>query len=81
MKKIKNGIVFSNDIKRILNGINAFDYSYDYEMDNNVIDDVRTDFKDSVNKIFNSNVTIILEDEMMQINDLIGGEYPHCFSR
>ena len=26
MKKINKGIVFSEDIKRILNGINAFDY-------------------------------------------------------
>ncbi len=81
MKKINKGIVFSDDIKRILNGINAFDYKYEFIPNNDVINSLREDFKSDVNKIFNSNVTIISEEEMMNINNLIGGEYPHCYSR
>lgn len=81
MKKINKGIVFSDDIKRILNGINAFDYKYEFIPNNSVIDAIRTDFKSDVNKIFNNDVTIISEEEMMAVNNLIGGEYPHCYSR
>ncbi|MBE6149696.1 MAG: hypothetical protein E7170_03105 [Firmicutes bacterium] len=81
MKKIEKGIVFSNDIKRILNGINAFDYKYNFIPNDNIIDDIRLDFKKDVNKIFKNNVTIIKEDEMMEINNLITGGYPHCYSR
>lgn len=81
MKKINKGIVFSDDINRILNGINAFDYKYEFIPSNNVIDAIRKDFKSSVNKIFNGDVTIISEEEMMEVNNLIGGEYPHCYSR
>ena len=81
MKKICKGIVFSNDIKRILSGINAFDYKYDAIPEDNVINEIRDDFKLSVNKIFNNNVTIISEEEMMEVNNLIGGEYPHCYVR
>ena len=81
MKKINKGIVFSEDIKRILNGINAFDYKYDFIPNNGVIDTIRTDFKFDVNKIFSGNVTIISEEEMMEVNTLIGGDYPHCYSR
>ena len=80
MKKISRGIVFSEDIKRILNGVNALDYEYSYIPKDSVISAVREDFKSDVNKIFNNNVTIILEEEMMRINELIGGEYPHCYS-
>ncbi len=81
MKKINKGIVFSEDIKRILNGINAFDYKYEYIPNDNIIKSVRENFKNDVNKIFDGNVTIITEEEMMNVNKLIGGEYPHCYSR
>ena len=81
MKKIKNGIVFSDDIKRILSGINAFDFKYDFVPSVGVINQVREDFKKDVNKIFNGNVTIISEEEMLDVNNLIGGEYPHCIFR
>lgn len=81
MKKIDKGIVFSEDVKRILEGINAFDYKYKFIPNNSVIDTIREDFKDNVNKIFSGNITIISEEEMMQVNNLIGGEYPHCYSR
>lgn len=76
MEKIRNGIVFSDDIKRILNGANAFDFKYDYVPDDVVIDSVRKDFKTDVNKIFNNNVTIINEEDMMRVNNLIDGSCP-----
>ena len=79
MKEIKSGIVFSNDIKRILNGINAFDYIYSFVPSNSVISTIRKEFKRDVDKVFNGNVTIITEEEMMDVNSLIGGEYPHCY--
>jgi hypothetical protein len=81
MKKINEGIVFSDDIKRILNGINAFDYKYQFIPNDEVIKEIRDNFKRDVNKIFKGKVTIINEEEMMCMNDLIGGEYPHCYSR
>ena len=78
MKKIENGIVFSDDIKRILKGINAFDYKYDYIPEDSTVDALRADFRADVNKMFDGNVTIISEDEMLEVNGLIGGWYPHC---
>lgn len=81
MKKINKGIVISDDIKRILNGINAFDYKYDVIPNDSVIDTIRTDFKQQTNKIFNNEVTIISEDEMMEVNYFIDGSYPHCYIR
>lgn len=79
MKDIKKGIVFSDDIKRILSGVNAFDYKYECVPSDGVISDIRNNFKEDVNKIFNNEVTIITEDEMFGVNSFIGGEYPHCF--
>lgn len=81
MKEIKKGIVFSDDIKRILSGVNAFDYQYKSIPSGSVIDSVRSDFRNDVNKIFNGDVTIISEEEMLWVNEFIGGEYPHCYSR
>ena len=81
MKKINKGIVFSDDIKRILNGRNAFDYKYDFIPNDSVINTMREDFNFDVNKIFSGNTVIISEEEMMEVNNLIGGEYPHCYSR
>ncbi len=78
MKNINTGIVFSNDINQILNGINAFDYKYIYKPEKNQIKEVRNNFKKEVNKIFKGQVTIIEEEKMLEINNLIGGEYPHC---
>ena len=77
MKKIKKGIVFSEDIKRILNGINAFDFQYEFIPSESMIQSVREDFKKSTSLIFNDNVTILSEDDMMNVNSLIGGRYPH----
>lgn len=81
MRKIKKGIVFSDDIKRILSGVNAFDYQYKSIPSGSVIDIVRSDFRNDVNKIFNDVVTIISEEEMLGVNEFIGGEYPHCYFR
>lgn len=81
MIKINDGIVFSYDIERILNGINAYSYKYSVVPSKNVIKNIREDFNKNVNKIFNNKVTIISEDEMLDVNRLIGGEYPHCYSR
>ena len=79
MKKIEKGIVFSNDIARILNGKNAFNYIYQAIPSDCIIESVRKSFKDDVNKIFKNEVTIITEEEMLNINNLIDGEYPHCY--
>ena len=81
MEKINNGIVFSEDIERILRGVNAFNYKYDSLSCWSIISDVRSDFRKSTSKIFNGNVVIISEEEMMEVNNLIGGEYPHCIFR
>ncbi|MBR3117516.1 MAG: hypothetical protein IKF36_06595 [Bacilli bacterium] len=80
MKEIKKGFVLSEDIERILNGINAFDYKYDAVPNSKIIENVRKDFKNNINQVFD-NVTIVTEEEMLEVNKLIGGEYPHCYSR
>lgn len=78
MKEIKKGFVLSEDIERIINGINAYDFSYKVVPNKKVISDIRWDFKNNINQVFNY-VTIVSEDEMLQVNNLIGGEYPHCY--
>ena len=55
MEKISKGIVFSEDIKRILNGVNAFKFKYSFKPSDSVIS----------------------EEDMMRVNNLIGGRYPH----
>ena len=77
MKKISKGIVFSNDIKKILSGGNAFDYKYVYVPSDSVINDLRKDFNSTVNKIFDK-VTIVNEEEMLNINNIVKAWYPHC---
>ena len=77
MKKISKGIVFSEDIKRILSGVNAFKFKYDFKPSDAVIREVREDFRKEVSSIFDS-VEIISEEDMMRVNNLIGGGYPHC---
>lgn len=68
MKTIENKIVFSNDIKKILNGNNPLQFKYfKSEVPSSVlttIDELRLDFKQDTNNIFASNVEIITEDEM-----------------
>lgn len=69
MKEIKKGIVFSEDILRILKGNNALDFNY---VKNNiiipnegVIEEVRKDFYKRTSKYFNGEVFIIPEVEML----------------
>ena len=87
MKIIKEGIVFSNDIKRILQGYNAINYSYNKQglivPNKNFIECLRKDFSTTVNKIF-TKTTIIPEEEMLDsiytsILQFLG-KYPHCIS-
>lgn len=89
MKKIDNCIVFSNDIKRILNGKNALDFNYSENKliipNNSFIENLRVDFKKDVNKIFNNNTLIITETDMIDSlnNSIIKvfGNYPHRYIR
>ena len=85
MKKIKNGIVFSNDIEYILKGNNALDFDYQKRgmtvPATSFISGLREWFKSDVNKIFNGQVIILSEEEMLNsiynsISDIIG-RYPH----
>lgn len=78
MKKIENGIVFSNDIYRILKGYNSFCFNYNAIPSEECIKDVRLDFKNSVESIFDK-VTIISEEDMLDgLYSIINiNEYPH----
>lgn len=80
MKRINNKIVYSYDIKRILAGYNSYDFKYDFKVGDDVINRVRTDFEKNVNLMFKNDVSIISEEKMMGINDLVGGDYPHCYA-
>ena len=70
MKEIENGIVFSNDISRILKGNNALDFKYDkrgmYVPSDSFIATLRDDFKKEVENIFKNQVVIVSEDEMLE---------------
>lgn len=88
MKIIKEGIVFSNDIERILNGYNAINFSYNNNgiiiPNNNFIESIRKDFINSVNKIFTITTTITEEEMLESMYSSISpflGQYPHCISR
>ncbi len=84
MKKIDDGVVFSNDIIRILNGYNALDFNYLNNgmivPDNDFISEIRKDFYLDAKRVFNGKVTIINEDDMLNetydvIKDIIN-KYP-----
>ena len=88
MKIIKEGIVFSNDIKRILEGYNAINFSYNKQgiiiPNENTIEELRKDFTNTVNKIFTKTTTITEEEMLDSIYNSISpflGRYPHCISR
>lgn len=89
MEKINKGIVFSNDIERILKGNNALNFNYNDAgiliPSSNLFENLREDFKESVNKIFPNSVTILSEEEMLAsteyaLKDVLG-RYPHCIFR
>lgn len=78
MEIINNGIVFSNDIERILKGSNALNFNYEQKglkiPNSSFIKMLREDFSLSTNKIFN-NVTIISEEEMLKKMDSLVDRY------
>lgn len=80
MKNIRNGIVFSNDISRILKGNNALDFDYSARgmsiPNDSFIETLRREFKRSVDSIFDNNAVILTEEEMLEsmyvsINDVL----------
>lgn len=85
MIRIEEGIVFSNDIYRILQGKNALDFNYVANgliiPSKEQIDFVRADFEKDVRRIFNDKVTIFSEEQMEEFlyTSLENvREYPHC---
>lgn len=88
MKSIKNSIVFSNDMKRIMEGNNAlqFDYqSFCILPSDNFFKALRNDFQQETSKIFNGKVTMLEEEEMLEAMDYsildVIGRVPHCITR
>lgn len=70
MKEISDGIVFSNDINRILNGYNALDFNYkDIGLivpNKDFIEYLRKDFLKCTKNIFDE-VTIVEEEDLLDI--------------
>ena len=89
MKTIDNKIVFSNDIKRILEGKNSLNFDYQkngIQIPNNIIfENLRKNFQKETKEIFNNQVEIISEEEMREcIEHSIKTylfQYPHCIFR
>lgn len=88
MRKINEGIVFSNDIERILKGNNALNFNYSNRgmiiPNDNTFKVLRESFLEDTSRIFDK-VSIIEEDEMLlymyqSIIDIYR-RYPHCFVR
>lgn len=88
MKSIKNSIVFSNDIERIMKGNNAlqFDYqSFCVLPGDSFFKELRKSFRKDTSRIFDGKVIIIEEEEMeeamsISIQDVLG-KVPHCITR
>ncbi len=80
MKELKSKIVFSNDIKEILEGKNALDFNYNVKLDEKLFEELRESFEKETKMIF-ENVDIIEEKDMEKVNKLIDWSYPHCFTR
>ena len=89
MEKISKGIVFSNDIEYILKGNNALDFNYENRgmmiPSSSFIKNLRIWFKKDVDKIFDGQVVILSEEEMISgiynsISDVIG-RFPHSITR
>lgn len=89
MKKLENGIVFSNDIARILKGNNALNYSYEKNglilPEKEYMERLRRDFKKDTNRIFQGQSTILEEEEMLEsMNEAmkdVYGRVPHLILR
>ena len=86
MKKINEGIVYSDDINLILNGYNNLDFNYNGLLIPSLsfIEEIRNDFKKTVDSIFTKTTIVSEEDMILSISDSIKdvlGIYPHCFTR
>lgn len=86
MKTIKDGIVFSDDIERILKGKNALEFNYTKEgfiIPNSLfIRNIREKFLEDARRIFDGKVTVLSEEEMSNgicfaLDDVLW-KYPHC---
>lgn len=70
MKAINDCIVFSNDIKRILDGYNATNFDYRKVGMNppskEFLQQLRQDFEKDVNRIFNNQTLILSEENMLE---------------
>ena len=89
MQIFENKIVFSNDIYKILKGNNSLDYNYESNgiivPSINFIEELRNDFKNTTNSIFDGRIEIITEEQMQSsiensIKDVLGS-LPHCIFR
>ena len=85
MIKVEDGIVFSNDIYRILQGQNALDFNYAANglgiPSREQIEFLRADFEKDARRIFNNKVTIFSEEQMEGfLSSALDSvkEYPHC---
>jgi hypothetical protein len=86
MKKINEGIVYSNDINLILKGYNNLDFKYKGIImpDAAFIEELRKDFKRRTSKMFDKITTISEEDMISSIYNSIKdvlGIYPHRLTR
>lgn len=88
MKKVEEGIVFSNDIYSILKGVNALNFDYRGRgimiPSEEEIAKIRRDFLKDALRMFDGKVTIFSEAEMedflyWSLMDCL--EYPHCIIR
>lgn len=81
-KVIERGIVISEDIQRILQGHNALGYKYDEHgilvPNKHVIEDIRKDFKQQMDKIF-ENVVIVKEDDITESMKKLAKRYSGKF--
>ncbi len=89
MKIIDDKIVFSEDIKMIMDGKNALDFSYQDKgivlPEESFYEDIRQDFYEETMKIFDGNVSVLSEEEMYEgihsvVSDVFG-RYPHYIFR
>ena len=85
MIRVEDGIVFSNDIYRILQGQNALDFDYSANGLNipsrEQVEFLRADFAKDARRMFNNKVTIFSEEQMegflySSLDSVM--EYPHC---
>ena len=79
MKKLENCIVFSEDIKLIMEGNNALNYRFSDKgiiiPDDNFIRNIRMNFYNIMKDVYDTNVVIVTEKEMKDAMESIVEEY------